>query len=232
MLHDVARRIRLGILARKMRKDWDRRAHEDALHFINSSRLDWDEDGFFATGAQNLREQVLNDMDNICQGRDPRTMRVLEIGCGVGRMTRALAGVFGEVHGVDVSDEMIRQARRYLKDLPNTHVYRNSGTDLRVLGSMEFDFAYSFIVFQHIPSLAVIDGYVGEVARLLRSGSLFKVQVQGYQGSGASGLGHDTWLGASVSETEAAAMARRHGFEFRDSAGTGTQYYWLWFYKR
>ena len=214
-----------------MRRDWDRRAKRDALHFVNNSQSDWDEDAFFATGQQNLREQVLNDMQNICRGRDPETMKVLEIGCGVGRMTRALASVFGEVHGVDISDEMIRKARDYLHDVPNAHVYRNSGTDLRVLGSREFDFAYSFIVFQHIPSLAVIDRYVGEVARLLRRGSLFKFQVQGYQGAGAGRLGHDTWLGASVSEEEAAAMARRHGFVLEESAGAGTQYYWLWFYK-
>ncbi len=214
-----------------MRRDWDRRAHQDALHYINNSRPEWDEDSFFATGDQNLREQILNDMDNICKGRDPATMRVLEIGCGVGRMTRALATVFGEVHGVDVSKEMVRLARRYLDDMPNAHVHLNSGTDLRILGSLRFDFAYSFIVFQHIPSLGVIDSYVGEVARLLKSGSLFKFQVQGYQGAGANGLGHDTWLGASVSETEATGMARRHGFEFRESTGVGTQYYWLWYYK-
>jgi len=34
-------------------------------------------------------------------------MRVLEIGCGAGRLTRALAKLFGEVHGVDVSGEMV-----------------------------------------------------------------------------------------------------------------------------
>ncbi len=33
-------------------------------------------------------------------------MRVLEIGCGAGSITRALARLFGEVHAVDVSGEM------------------------------------------------------------------------------------------------------------------------------
>lgn len=231
MLGIVARWIRFGLLARRMRRDWNRRAQDNALHFVNNSRENWDEEGFFATGEENLRDQVANDMDRICQGRDPAGMRVLEIGCGVGRMTRALAGVFGEVHGVDVSEEMVRRARQFLRDVPNAHVHWNSGIDLRVLGSRKFDFAYSFIVFQHVPSLAVIDGYVGEVSRLLRRGSLFKFQVQGYEGLGASRLGRDTWLGASVSETEAAAMAARHGFVLQESAGAGTQYYWLWYFK-
>ena len=43
----------------------------------------------------------------------------------------------------------------------------------------EFDFAFSTIVFQHIPSRDVIENYVREVHRLLRPGALFKFQVQG-----------------------------------------------------
>ena len=228
---EVVRRIRLAVLSRRMRTDWDRRAREDALHYVHTDRRNWNEQEFFSTGEQNARDQILSDMEDICQGRDPASMRVLEIGCGVGRMTKALAGIFGEVHGVDVSGEMIRRARRYLQSTPNAHVHRNSGTDLRAVESMDFDFAYSFIVFQHIPSRVVIDRYVGEVARLLRRGSLFKFQVQGHLGAGLRNRGTDTWLGASVSESEAAEMARRHGFELRRSIGAGTQYYWLWFHK-
>ncbi len=42
---------------------------------------------------------------------------------------------------------------------------------------LQFDFAFSFIVFQHIPSRAVIENYVREAHRLLRPGALFKFQV-------------------------------------------------------
>ena len=73
---------------------------------------------------------------------------------------------------------------------PNAHVIRNNGKDLSAvtphwwrrfgLGEpMEFDFAFSVIVFQHIPSRAIIENYVREVHRLLRPGALFKFQVQG-----------------------------------------------------
>ena len=218
-------------LTRKMRKDWDRRARSDAMHYVNTAQEGWDEGEFFATGEQNVRDHILADMAAVCQGRDPSLMRVLEIGCGVGRMTRALASTFGEVHGVDVSEEMVQQAKHFLRTTPNAHIYRNSGKDLRVLGDLQFDFAYSFIVFQHIPSRAVIDNYVGAVSRCLRSGSMFKFQVQGHQSPSMREPRRDTWLGASISESEAAAMAERHGFELQRSAGAGTQYYWLWFYK-
>lgn len=232
MVLNAYRGIRLARLARRMRADWDRRAREDPLHHIHTGRQKWDERDFFSTGDENVQDQILEDMDNVCQGRDPASMRVLEIGCGVGRMTRALATIFGEVHGVDVSGEMIRRAREYLASTSNAYVHRNSGTDLGVVGEDPFDFAFSFIVFQHIPSRAVIDRYVREVGRLLRQGCLFKFQVQGYQGPGFRSRPNDTWLGASVSERQAARMADRHGFDFRNSAGAGTQYFWLWFYKR
>lgn len=50
-------------------------------------------------------------MENICEDRDPKTMRVFELGCGAGRVTRALAGVFGEVVGADISAQMVSLAR-------------------------------------------------------------------------------------------------------------------------
>ncbi len=224
-------RVRLANVRRRMRKDWDRRAREDALHYVHSGRRDWDTGEFFATGEQNVREQITPDLDDICRGRSPSDMRVLEIGCGVGRMTRALAGVFGEVHGVDVSPEMVTRAKRYLANTSNVSVHCNSGTDLEVLGDLEFDFAYSFIVFQHIPSQTVIDGYVGEVARRLRPNSLFKVQMQGYQGKEMLLDRSNTWVGASVSEAQAREMAARHGLEVLRSSGAGTQYFWLWLLK-
>lgn len=231
LLDRISRSLRMADLTRKMRKDWDRRARADAMHFVNTARTGWDEEDFFATGKESVRDDILNDIAAVCQGRDPKNMRVLEIGCGVGRMTRALAATFGEVHGVDVSREMVRQAKHFLRTTPNAHVCRNSGKDLQVLGDLRFDFAYSFIVFQHIPSREVIDSYVGAVSRCLRSGSMFKFQVQGHPSPSLREPRRDTWLGASISETQAAAMAERHGFELQRSSGAGTQYYWLWFYK-
>ena len=55
---------------------------------------------------------------------------MLEIGCGAGRVTRAFAGFFGEVYAVDISREMVRQAREAVVGFPNTHVIRNNGKDL------------------------------------------------------------------------------------------------------
>jgi SAM-dependent methyltransferase len=214
----------------KMREDWDQRARENARYYVCTSTTEWTDADFFASGEQSVAEDILTDLGNICQGRPPGEMRVLEIGCGVGRMTRALANMFGEVHGVDVSGEMVRQAALALEDRPNAFVYQNNGKDLTVVPALPFDFAFSSIVFQHIPSREVIENYVREVHRLLRPGALFKFQVQG--DSTLETKPDDTWLGVPFSERQAAEMAFRCGFDPRYRFGAGQQYFWLWFFKR
>lgn len=214
----------------KMRRDWDDRARENARFYVNTERTDWTDEDFFESGRQTVREEILTDMINICQGRDPKQMKVIEIGCGAGRVTRALAEIFGEVHGVDVSGEMVAQARDALRDMPNAYVYQNNGMDLTVIPPGQYDFAFSSIVFQHIPSREIIENYVREVHRLLRPGALFKFQVQGDPHVESSP--DDTWLGVPFTVEQAQAMAERCGFELRYHHGAGQQYFWLWYFKR
>ena len=217
-------------LLQKMRRDWDERARLNAAYYTNTATAEWDDESYFATGEVNVSEHLRSDMANICRGDDPKQMRVLEIGCGAGRMTKALAGMFGEVHAVDISAEMIGIAQRKLSGIPNAFVHQNNGMDLSVVPDLPFDFAFSFIVFQHIRSAEIIEGYVKEVHRLLRPGRLFKFQVQGYRPRGRRNM--DTWLGADFTVADMQAMASRCGFEMRHWTGDGTQYFWLWFFRK
>jgi len=214
----------------KMRRDWDERARENARHYVATGKSEWTDDEFFRSGELSAEGDILNDMENVCQGKDPKQMRVLEIGCGVGRVTRALGRIFGEVHAVDVSGEMVERARKAVAGMPHVHIYQNNGYDLSVIPPLEFDFAYSFIVFQHIPSREIIENYVREAARLLRPGALFKFQVQGNLRVPSSP--GETWLGVPFSEGQAKDMAHACGFEPRYMHGAGDQYFWLWFFKK
>jgi SAM-dependent methyltransferase len=225
---------------KRMRRDWDRRAHENARHYVVTGQQRWSDEEFYRSGQVAMEEDILNDLTNICQGADPRRMKVLEIGCGAGRVTRAFAEFFGEVYAVDISREMVRQARQAVGGFPNAHVFRNNGTDLSAvrrhwwnrlgLGPrLEFDFAFSSMVFQHIPSRVIIENYVRETNRLLRPGALFKFQVQG--SPQAEPKPDDSWVGVPFSEADARHMAERCGFEMRHHVGAGDQYYWLWFFK-
>jgi SAM-dependent methyltransferase len=216
---------------KKMQRDWDERARENARYYVNTEREQWTDDEFFRSGRRTVEEEILTDMINICQGKDPKQMKVLEIGCGAGRVTSALSELFGQVYGVDVSGEMIRQATQALASRPNVTLIQNNGTDLSLIpDSGTFDFAFSSIVFQHIPSRDVIENYVREVNRLLKPGALFKFQVQG--DTSIESAPGDTWLGVAFSDAEAAAMGERCGFEPRHRHGAGQQYFWLWYFKR
>jgi cyclopropane fatty-acyl-phospholipid synthase-like methyltransferase len=224
----------------RMRRDWDRRALQNARHYVVTGQNQWSDEEFYRSGEVTLQEEILNDLDNICQGKDPKQMRMLEIGCGAGRVTRAFAGFFGEVWGVDISREMVRQAREACVGFSNVTIVQNNGKDLRAVQSpwrqwlrreapLAFDFAFSFMVFQHIPSRRIIESYVREVHRLLRPGGLFKFQVQGSPLAEADA--EHSWVGISFSERDAREMAKATGFEMRYHHGAGEQYYWLWFFK-
>ena len=214
----------------KMQREWDQRARENARYYVNTARENWTDDEFFASGERTVAEEILTDMTNICQGKEPGQMKVLEIGCGAGRVTRALAKLFGEVYAVDISGEMVRQAQEALAGFPNARAYRNNGQDLSVLPDVQLDFAFSSIVFQHIPSREVIESYVRDVHRLLRPGGLFKFQVQG-DATMVTAV-DDTWLGVPFSDGDAVEMAARCGFEPRYRHGAGDQYFWLWYFKK
>lgn len=214
----------------KMREDWDQRARENARHYIATANSAWNEREYYESGRLCVYYEILNDLGNVCQDKNPKAMKVLEIGCGTGRMSRSLGEVFGEVYGVDISGEMIAQGRKDLADMPNVHLFQNSGADLQVLGDVQIDFAFSYIVFQHIPSREVIYNYAREVNRLLRPGGLFKFQVQGAEMQPDSP--RDSWLGVPFTEAEAIEMAEACGFEARYRHGIGSQYFWLWFFKK
>lgn len=214
----------------KMQQDWDSRARENARYYVATMQEQWSDEEFFHSGERAVNEQIRNDMINICQGKEPKEMRVLEIGCGAGRITRALGNLFGEVHAVDVSGEMVQLAGKATAHQPHVHVYQNNGKDLSVIPAEPFDFAFSMIVFQHIPSRDIIENYVREVGRLLRPGALFKFQVQG--DPSLQTTPDDTWLGVPFSDSQAVEMAERCGFEPRHRHGAGEQYFWLWYFKR
>src|SRR3954453_10122277 len=94
----------------------DERARQDAFWFVDS-RLEYgspDVERFWADGASDL--QQLLDM----VGAEVRpTDTVVDIGCGLGRLSRALAGRAAQVLAIDISAEMLEQAREYNAHLEN-----------------------------------------------------------------------------------------------------------------
>src|SRR5580658_5491867 len=191
------------VLAR-MRADWNRRAGEDAYYYVAFGRRDQDDEEFFATASDVLRglEAELKRL----AGRQA----ALEIGCGPGRLMRPLARHFAEIHGVDVSDEMIRMAAERLRETPHAHPHHGSGSDLALFADETFDFVYSYAVFQHIPSREVVFQYLREAWRVLKTGGILRCQINGLPKFAQR---YDTWSGVRIGAEEIRAFAQEQDFQ-------------------
>ena len=210
-----------------MRRDWDARAAVDADGYVYTRDRAADLAGFEASGRANYDQLVRPYLPVLLGGRPARACRALEIGCGSGRMTRCFAEDFAEVHAVDVSPAMLARARERLAGVENAALHLGSGYDLADFADASFDFVFSYIVFQHIPVRAVIEGYVREAARVLRPGGAFKFQVNGDQSPAYREHPRDTWLGETFSFGEACAMLDAAGLALVMAEGASTQYFVL-----
>jgi SAM-dependent methyltransferase len=94
---------------------------------------------------------------------------VLEVGCGVGRVGRELAGHCREWIGCDVSPSMLAFARELLADSPNVRLVEISGFDLAPIEDASVDVVYCTVVFMHLDEWDRY-GYVEEARRVLRPG--------------------------------------------------------------
>jgi SAM-dependent methyltransferase len=207
----------------RMRADWNQRAGEDAYYYVAFGRRDQDAEEFFATAADVVR---LLKME---LKRLPDRDAALEIGCGPGRILRPLSKWFGEVHGVDVSDEMIRLAKERLRGVTNAFPRHGTGSDLAMYADGAFDFVYSYAVFQHIPSREVVFQYLREARRVLKDGGILRCQINGLP---AHAKRYDTWSGVRIAPEEIQAFAREEDLQLLALEQIWTQYMWVTCRKR
>ena len=229
--------------AESMRSFWDAKARENPMFYIHSV-LDYehpDEESFWSSGADNLDKTL--DAFGVSIGPGDK---VLEIGCGIGRMTRAIAARAHQVTGLDVSAEMIERARTALSDLANVNLLVGNGSDLADVGDASMDVVYSFIVFQHIPDPAITCGYVREIGRVLRPGgwTVFQVserpeihsaamwhsertlaaRVRRAVGRRPRGLLDPHWLGSAVERSDLLRAIGDGGLVLDRTVGDGSQF--------
>ncbi len=199
-----------------MRSDWERRARENAHFYICTTAAESAE-AFAASGEKDLAEQVI---DGLAVRPD---WKVLEIGCGIGRLLKPLSKRVARAVGVDLSEEMIRRGREYCAECPNVELRRTDGS-LEFVPAAELDFVYSHIVFQHVPRKAYIERYFREAARVLKPGGLLRIQVDGRSRQFFRRWVADSWSGVVFSARDLTRRLERAGFRVREIRGEGTQY--------
>jgi SAM-dependent methyltransferase len=116
-----------------------------------------------------------------------RPGRALDFGCGVGRLTQALAGKFSECDGVDIAPSMIARANELNRFGNRCRYHVNDRNDLALFGDDVFDLIYSDIVLQHIPP-EFGAAYIRDFTGVLAPGGVLVFQIPSHVlGSGEEG---------------------------------------------
>jgi SAM-dependent methyltransferase len=92
---------------------------------------------------------------------DSRKLRALDVGCGAGGIHPYLSGAFGSITGVDVSAEMLAQARQTSPDVD----YRQYDGVTLPFPDEAFEVAYAICVLHHVPEQNW-PRFVAEMARV------------------------------------------------------------------
>ena len=208
-------------VSERMRADWNERAREDAHYYVAFGGRGQNEAAFDATAADVL-PSLEHELKRFPKNANRRAWRALEIGCGPGRLMKPMSRHFGEIHGVDVSDEMIRLGRERLAHIPHAHLHTTNGASLNIFADESFDFIYSYAVFQHVPSREVVLEYMREIRRVLKPCGIFLGQFNGIPPAD----GTTTWSGVAFSAADIRQFTRENGFQLLELVGENTQYMW------
>ena len=156
-----------------LKEEWNKRAKEDAFRYVSCFRKDWNDKSFYAWGE--IQTRIVIDKFLKAQNIDPSGWAVLEIGCGAGRMSRALASRFKCVLAYDVSDEYIQIAREKNSHLRNVVFTVNDGMSFPEVDNGSIDFVFSGWTMQHMPTQAVVIKNIAEIGRVLKNDGLYKI---------------------------------------------------------
>jgi 2-polyprenyl-3-methyl-5-hydroxy-6-metoxy-1,4-benzoquinol methylase len=137
-------------------QDWKRYGAEDPYYgvvsndeFHRENLTDEVRRQFFKTGDEHVDYILGQIRAHMAPGFFPR--RVLDFGCGVGRCSIPFGKHSESVLGVDISEDMIEEAKQNANRLSAVNVkFMVSDADLSILNG-SYDLIHSFIVFQHIP---------------------------------------------------------------------------------
>lgn len=208
-------------LSKKMSDEWDKRAIEDAEKYI------FNKGPICSSRYEELSQVqpllVLELLKGYEHNFKTENSKMLEIGCGIGRLGNIFAESFENYIGIDVSKKMIERAQKFCSDKKNVKFFTNNGFDLDFIDSNSIDFVFEAYVFQHIPDKDIVRNYCKESLRVLKPGGIFlglflrddinrvNVPSQFKRVEGLS-ITNETLFGVSFNKDEISQMFKDTGF--------------------
>ena len=161
-----------------LKQNWDCLAQSDPFWAIctdpSKRHRGWNAEEFFSTGQAEV-ETVLQYLSSLGLPPDFEGA-ALDFGCGVGRLTQALAARFAECVGVDISPNMVKAADSLNRYRGKCRYVLNDSDKLTCMADNYFAFVYSSIVLQHIAPRYIV-GYLREFGRVLKPGGILVFQL-------------------------------------------------------
>jgi SAM-dependent methyltransferase len=160
-----------------LQQHWDAFGRQDPMWAILTDPARkgrrWTAPEFFATGAEEIGGFMV---EAEALGLPRHRRRALDFGCGLGRLTQALAVHADSVLGLDVAPSMIEQARAFNQHGPRVEYRVQAAPPFAGVADRTVDLVYSGRVLQHIaPEYARC--YIRELARVLAPGGFLSFDV-------------------------------------------------------
>jgi polyprenyldihydroxybenzoate methyltransferase/3-demethylubiquinol 3-O-methyltransferase len=143
---------------------WDPAGTQILLHSMNPLRVAYIRDGLISTGAIKAEEK---DKPDVLKG-----LKILDVGCGAGVLTEALAKLKADVTGLEPSEELIRVAKNHIKDTSlNVDYISEYIEEYSINNAGKFDAVIASEVVEHVPDQKA---FLQELTKCLKpNGSLF-----------------------------------------------------------
>lgn len=206
---------------------WNELAEKNAAYYIMTDKSKSDsEESFKLSGEQDVRKFFLEDEVLHSVISTEKKAKVLEIGCGTGRLSEFIAPHVQTLHAVDISEKMILQAQQRLHTLTNAVFTATDGMSFQ-LEDDSIDVVFSYIVFQHMPSIDIVQKNINEISRILKSSGVAKIQLRGVP------TNKDNWFyGPSFNTVAVKKLLQGTDLSLLKTDGEGQKNFWVWLQKR
>ncbi len=208
------------------KRKWNALATKNAPYYVMTDFGEGiTEEQFRASGMKDYSELIKADVLLQSHLSPFSEKNVLEIGCGLGRITEFISKDFQSVSAIDISEEMIAKAKKRLASTTNISFQATDGVRFP-FPENSFDFVFSFIVFQHMPDVATVRKNISEISRVLKSDGIAKIQLRGLPTSKLN------WFyGPSFTKKNAEKLVKSFDLKVIETLGENQRYFWLWLKK-
>lgn len=139
----------------------------------SAARYDMQVETLFTGAADVMRRRALPALRRAIAGRDPETLRLIDLGCGTGGFLEAVKATWPGLDAValDLSPAYLGAARTRLAAFPKLG-FRQAAAEATGYDAGSFDIVCSVYLFHELPP-AARGAVAAEIARLLKPGGVY-----------------------------------------------------------